>query len=108
MDKDQLAETIGANLIRYRKAAQMTQRDLAAQLQISTAFLCRLERGEKAPSVLTLLLAAQALHVSTDALLYGGGQIPYISNILAMLQGQSETSVKRIERVVRVLLQEYP
>ena len=108
MDKDQLAKTIGENIFYYRKAAQMTQGKLAEQLQVSTAFLCRLERGEKIPGVLTLLMAAQALHVSTDALLYGGGQFPYISNILAMLQGQSETSVKRIERVVRVLLQEYP
>lgn len=108
MDKDQLSKTIGENLIRYRKAAQMTQSDLAEQLQISTAFLCRLERGEKIPGVLTLLSAAQTLHVSTDALLYRGGQFPYISNILSMLQGQSETSVKRIERIIRVLLQEYP
>lgn len=108
MDKDQLAKTIGENIIHYRKAAQMTQGKLAQQLQISTAFLCRLERGEKIPSVLTLLLTAQALHVSTDALLYRGGQSPHASNILAMLQGQSETSVKRIEQIIRVLLQEYP
>lgn len=108
MDKDQLAKTIGANLIRYRKAAQMTQGNFAEQLQISTAFLCRLERGEKVPSVLALLLAAKTLHISTDALLYKGGQFPYISNILVMLQGQSESSLKRIERIIRVLLQEYP
>lgn len=63
---------------------------------------------EKIPGVLTLLLAAQTLHVSTDALLYKGGQFPHERNILVMLQGQSETSVKRIEQIVRVLLQEYP
>lgn len=108
MDKDQLAKTIGENIVYYRKAAQMTQDKLAEQLQISTAFLCRLEHGEKIPGVLTLLLAAQTLHVSTDALLYKGGQYPHESNILVMLRGQSETSVKRIERIVRVLLQEYP
>lgn len=108
MDKDQLAKTIGENIIRYRKAAQMTQGKLAEQLQISTAFLCKLERGEKAPGVFTLLLAAQALHVSTDALLYRNGQFPYECNILTLLHGQSETSVNRIERIVRVLLQEYP
>ena len=79
MDKDQLAKTIGENIIHYRKAAQMTQGKLA-----------------------------QALHVSTDALLYRGGQSPHTSNILAMLQGQSEISVKRIEQIIRVLLQEYP
>ena len=70
MDKDQLAKTIGENIVYYRKAAQMTQGKLAEQLQVSTAFLCRLERGEKIPGVLALLMAAQALHVSTDALLY--------------------------------------
>ena len=70
MDKDQLAKTIGENIVYYRKAAQMTQGKLAEQLQVSTAFLCRLEHGEKIPGVLTLLMAAQALHVSTDALLY--------------------------------------
>lgn len=64
--------------------------------------------GERFPVVLTLLLAAQTLHVSTDALLYKGGQFPHERNILVMLRGQSETSIKRIERIVRVLLQEYP
>lgn len=49
MDKDQLAKTIGENIIYYRKAAQMTQDKLAEPLQISTAFLCRLERGKRFP-----------------------------------------------------------
>ena len=108
MDKDQLAKTIGENIIYYRKAAQMTQGKLAEHLQISTAFLCRLERGEKIPGVLTLLLSAHALHVSTDALLYKDGQFPHERHILVMIQVLSETSVKRIDRIVRVLLQEYP
>lgn len=108
MNKDQLAKVIGENVFRYRKAAQMTQPQLAKELGISPAFLSRLERGEKIPGTLTLLLAAQSLHVSADALLYREGELSCGGNILAMLQGRSEASVKRVERVVRVLLQEYP
>lgn len=55
MDKDQLAKTIGENIIYYRKAAQMNQGKLAEQLQL---FYARWSVGGKIPGCFDVALSS--------------------------------------------------
>ena len=64
-----LEEIIGTNIAKYREAAGLTQAALAEIIGISTAFVSRVERGQKKMKVETLYATAKALNVSVDALL---------------------------------------
>ena len=62
-------ESLGMRIRRARKAAGMTQADLAEKLGISTSFLGHIERGTRKASLETVVGIANALNVSTDLLL---------------------------------------
>lgn len=64
-----LEEIIGRNIARYREVAGLTQATLAEKIGISTAFVSRVERGQKKMKVETLYATAKVLNVSVDALL---------------------------------------
>ena len=63
---------LGARIKSARVAAGLTQPDLG-QSDASAAFLSRIERGERRPSVELLLLLAQRLAVTPEFLLIGEG-----------------------------------
>ena len=62
-----LEEIMGANIAKYREAAGLTQAALAEKIGISTAFVSRVERGQKKMKVETLYATTKALNVSVDA-----------------------------------------
>ena len=62
---------IGANIRFYRLLAKMSQETLAERADVSRVFISCLERGEKPPSLDTILCLASALHTSVDELLSG-------------------------------------
>ena len=64
-----LSKVLGDALRTARKAKGLTQEDAAERAGISFEFFGRIERGSTLPSVPTLVRLAQALTVSTDALL---------------------------------------
>ncbi|MDE6455031.1 MAG: helix-turn-helix domain-containing protein, partial [Dysosmobacter sp.] len=47
MKRDPRAVLVGRNIQRFRKDAGMTQAQLAEKINVSTAFVSRMERGEK-------------------------------------------------------------
>ena len=47
MDKDELNVCIGRNVMKYRIKSGMTQAELAEKIGVSTAFLSRVECGQK-------------------------------------------------------------
>lgn len=53
----------------YRKARGLTQQQLAEKVGVSNVSLSNYERGTQMPDILTLTKIANALGVSTDALL---------------------------------------
>ena len=61
--------SIGAKIKQYRKAAKLSQSQLAEMIGISTKYVSVLERSSKPPSLETLINIANALNVSTDLLL---------------------------------------
>lgn len=65
MDK----KAFGKQLQRYRERAGYSQEALAEQIECSTIFISYIERGEKSPSLNTLVKLANVLNISVDILL---------------------------------------
>ena len=66
------AKTMGSFLAALRKAAGMTQRELAEQLHVSDKAVSRWERDECAPDLALLPVIAEIFSVTCDELLRGG------------------------------------
>ena len=107
MAHEALEEIIGRNIARYREAAGPTQAILAEKIGISTAFVSRVERGQKKMKVETLYATAKALNVSVDALLSADGPTAQLSNINRLLTGQPSEYLEGIERMIRVCIEEF-
>ena len=103
----ELEEVIGRNIARYREAVGLTQAALAEKIGISTAFVSRVERGQKKMKVETLYATAKALNVSVDALLSANGPTAQLSNITRLLMCQSNEYLEGIEKMIRVCIEEF-
>ena len=62
-------DSIGKNIKYYRKLRKLRQGDLAEKADLSTNYIGMVERGEKIPSVESLISIANALSISTDMIL---------------------------------------
>lgn len=60
---------IGLRIRKLRRQKLWTQEKLAEKAEIAPDFLCRIERGQKCPSLKTILLVANALGTTPDDLL---------------------------------------
>ncbi len=60
---------LGKNIRKYRCEKSMSQEALAEKINLSTNYIGMLERGEKLPSLPTLIKIANTLDVTTDTLL---------------------------------------
>ena len=107
MDETPLKEIIGRNVAKYRSLAGMTQAQLAEQVGVSTAFISRVERGQKMMKVQTLYLIAKSLNVSCDALLGAVGSSVQLENIKLLLSQSSSEYLAGIERMLRVCVEEF-
>lgn len=62
-------ESVGSNIRKYRLMKKMRQEDLAEKAGLSTNYVGALERGEKVPSLETLIDILNALDISADMVL---------------------------------------
>ncbi len=68
MEEENLARTIGTNIMRLRKVTGMTQLELAEKLGYSDKSVSKWEQGNGIPDVRTLLQIAEFFNVSLDDL----------------------------------------
>lgn len=61
--------SIGRNIRKYRLMRKLRQEDLAEKADLSINYVGAIERGEKIPSLETLLVIINALGVSADMIL---------------------------------------
>lgn len=61
--------SIGRNIRKYRLMKKLRQEDLAEKADLSINYVGAIERGEKIPSLETLLVIINALGVSADMIL---------------------------------------
>ena len=66
-------EALGALLREERRAAGLSQRELAERTNVSNAYLSQVERGRHEPSLRVLTAVASTLGVSLQALLTRAG-----------------------------------
>ena len=64
-------EAVGMKVRFYRLQAKMSQETLAEHADVSRVYISGIERGEKPPSLDTIVCLANALQVSVDELLSG-------------------------------------
>ena len=62
---------LGSRIKAVRKELDLTQKELAAYLNVSTSFMGHIERGTRIPSLQTIYHIIQMLDVSFEALLTG-------------------------------------
>ncbi len=62
-------ESIGKNIRKYRLIKKLRQEDLAEKADLSINYVGAIERGEKVPSLETLISIINALGVSADMIL---------------------------------------
>jgi Predicted transcriptional regulators len=81
------------NKIRYeRLAAKLTQAELAEKVNVSTAYIGQIERGERKFSIETLLNISDVLNTSVDNLLlnnYKSSQKPIIHELTLLLESSN-------------------
>ncbi|MBQ9197976.1 MAG: helix-turn-helix transcriptional regulator [Clostridia bacterium] len=63
------AEAMGARITRKRQETGMLQKEFAKSVDLSVSFYGHIERGTRVPSLPTLVLIANKLHVGIDVLL---------------------------------------
>ena len=95
---------LAKRLKQARKQAGYTQEQLAERIGVSRAAIARFEAGEIEPSLKTLILLADTLRVSTDALLDrdryalpqpGGASAPFPGQILEQLTPAAREALDR-------------
>lgn len=100
-------DTIGKNIKKYRLVKKLRQEDLAEQTDLSSNYIGMLERGEKIPSLETLINILNVLEISADMVLCDVLDTGYtiknsiLNDKLAKLTDKDRT---RIYDVIDVLL----
>ncbi len=97
-------EQIGLNLMKYRKAAGLTQMQLADRLGISFQAVSNWERGQSCPDISKLAELSELLHVTIDELL---GNVRAVEIVNAIQKDESPTVTREeFEEVAPILTQE--
>ncbi len=71
----EINKKIARNLMRYRKAAGLTQAELAEKINYSDKSISKWESGNGVPDVYTLLQLSELYGVSLDSLVGGDGEV---------------------------------
>ncbi|MCK3655401.1 transcriptional regulator [Pasteurellaceae bacterium Macca] len=108
LNKDQqLLQTIGRAISKYRQSSELTQAQLAEILGISNDAVSRMERGKTVPSVLRLLELSEIFHCELADLLTETSnrsvdQARRLENLLATLSATERAElVEVLERMIK-------
>ncbi|MBJ7593068.1 MULTISPECIES: helix-turn-helix domain-containing protein [Aeromonas] len=92
---------IGDNIKRIRKAAGLSQQELAERCGISKSQLSRLESGEQQnPLIQTIIPIATALGASLDEIVYGETTetMTYLSKAMEELPEADKAAIRKLIR----------
>ncbi|MCL2342719.1 MAG: helix-turn-helix domain-containing protein [Firmicutes bacterium] len=94
---------IGKQIQKYRDAAGVSQEKLAEQIGVSAIFISYIERGTRQPSLENFINIANALKVSTEALLIDVLDNSYKERASSYLSRIEEMPPKDRQRILAVL-----
>ena len=86
MDRQALSRLIGANIRKYRIQRDVSQEHLALESGIHPAYISKLERGEKCPTIDTLYRLAKALGIPVYKLIDIDGDMDNVSDAAYKIQ----------------------
>ena len=66
---------IGARIRELRRERGLNQEEVAELSELSTSLIGHIERGEKSPSLGTVMVLCQVFHVSMDYLIWGRADV---------------------------------
>lgn len=107
MTDQALTLLIGSNIARYRRAAGLTQEQLAEAIGVTPAFISRVECGKKNMKIGTLIATANALRVSVDALVRQESSHASFSNIHQLLKDVPDAYLQGIEAIARICVEKF-
>lgn len=99
-------KSIGRSIRKYREAQGFTREAFAEIVDLSVSYMSALERGEKLPKLDTFIRIANALRVSSDALLTGVLSVEnqiVASELAQRLASLPPSEQKRILNVVKTM-----
>jgi transcriptional regulator with XRE-family HTH domain len=100
-------EILGKRIKKSREAKGLTQEKLAEKLDVSNAYVSKIERGKTPISLDRLSELCIVLEQSTDYILRGANHYSdeYLRNeILAMIEGCSAKKIKLISEVIKPIV----
>ena len=100
-------KTLGLRIKSERVKKELTQALLAERVDVSTAFIGQIERGERKFSVENLVAICNALSVSVDYLLRDSLEFntnSILSEIYEMLDGQDQKTLVLSSDIIRSIL----
>ena len=104
MDRIALSKLIGANIRKYRVQRDVSQEHLALESGIHPAYISKLERGEKCPTIDTLYRLARALGIPIYKLIDIDGDIDNISDTAYKIQkALSDLNAEQQNRVADLI-----
>ena len=108
-DRETISYKIGERIHDFRVQRKMSQEELALASEIHPAYLGRLERGEKCPTVDTLYKVSQGLKIPLSELLNITAEInpshtEAIQRIETALDGLSEKDAVDIAEIVEKII----
>lgn len=99
---------IGRRIKTARENKGLTQEKLAEELDVSNAYISKIERGKTPISLDRLSELSHVLEQSTEYLLSGSDSASddYLRNeIIAMLEGCSAEKIKLISKVIKPIIE---
>lgn len=99
---------IGKRIRRARQGKGMTQEDLAERLDVSNAYVSKIERGKTTVNLETISKISVLLEQPSQYILTGTDQssADYMRNeIVEMLQGCSADKIKLIAQVIKPIIE---
>ena len=104
---------IGSRVRHYRLQRGITQETLAFQVNSSAAYISRIERGQKKPSLEKLFEIAEVLHVTINDFVYISPPSEYaffdndLQYMISMCTPEKQKVItKNVAEIIRVLLSE--
>lgn len=104
MDKATLNTEIGKRIRTIRENSNYTRENLAEYADISVQFLADIEAGRKSMTTHTLYKMSEALHVTTDYIVYGHTASENSTQIVATIETLSVQEQKLAERLLQIFV----
>lgn len=114
MERERLNRQIGINIRKYRLKSDISQENLGLSAEINPAYVGKLERGEKCPTIDTLYKICEALGISVSEILcFDGDSLSYeteaklrIDKALEKLPAQKQMKLAEIIESLASMLDE--